>query len=200
MLDAPTLRAAIRSWCTQMKVVAPELNSLDAQIGDGDLGATLEKCASNIADALPGMENAGVAELFECCSAACAKASGSTFGTLLSIAFLTAARNCAGHQEIAPRYVGQMLLEVSAALSRRGGASLGDKTIVDVVHAVGAAIVKAPEHVDLMRVARDSTRHTLMSFRDKPSKTGRARMFAPKSIGVDDPGMVAFQRMLESVC
>jgi len=33
-------------------------------------------------------------------------------------------------------------------------------------------------------------------FRGKPNKLGRARMFAEKSVGMDDPGMLAFQRIL----
>ena len=33
-------------------------------------------------------------------------------------------------------------------------------------------------------------------FRGKPNRLGRARMFAEKSVGMDDPGMRAFQRIL----
>ena len=36
-------------------------------------------------------------------------------------------------------------------------------------------------------------------FRDKPNKIGRARIFGERTIGMDDPGMVAFQVMLGAV-
>lgn len=39
----------------------------------------------------------------------------------------------------------------------------------------------------------------LEAFRDKPNRIGRARMFADKSIGIDDPGMVALQRMVDAI-
>ena len=39
----------------------------------------------------------------------------------------------------------------------------------------------------------------LDAFRDRPNRVGRARMFADKTIGLDDPGMVALQRMVESL-
>jgi dihydroxyacetone kinase-like protein len=38
---------------------------------------------------------------------------------------------------------------------------------------------------------------TMNIFRNRQSKIGRARIFGEKSIGLDDPGMLAFKRMLE---
>jgi uncharacterized protein (TIGR03086 family) len=35
----------------------------------------------------------------------------------------------------------------------------------------------------------------LERFRDQPNRIGRARMFADASIGLDDPGMLAFARL-----
>ena len=42
-------------------------------------------------------------------------------------------------------------------------------------------------------------RESLDAFRDKPNRMGRARMFADKTIGLDDPGMVALLRMVEAL-
>jgi len=39
----------------------------------------------------------------------------------------------------------------------------------------------------------------LGQFRDQPFRQGRARIFGSKGIGRDDPGMVAFQRILETL-
>ena len=40
---------------------------------------------------------------------------------------------------------------------------------------------------------------TMNIFLNRESKIGRARIFGEKSIGLDDPGMLAFKRMLESL-
>jgi len=37
------------------------------------------------------------------------------------------------------------------------------------------------------------------SLRGSPIKAGRARIWSEKSIGLDDPGMVAFEVMLKSL-
>jgi dihydroxyacetone kinase-like protein len=36
-------------------------------------------------------------------------------------------------------------------------------------------------------------------FRQLPNRIGRARMFADRSIGLDDPGMVAVRRMAQAL-
>ena len=40
---------------------------------------------------------------------------------------------------------------------------------------------------------------TMDQFRNRQSQIGRARIFGEKSIGLDDPGMLAFKRMFESL-
>jgi dihydroxyacetone kinase-like protein len=36
-------------------------------------------------------------------------------------------------------------------------------------------------------------------MRNQPNKAGRARIWGEKSVGLDDPGMIAFKLMLESL-
>lgn len=50
-----------------------------------------------------------------------------------------------------------------------------------------------------MAALRQGTLAALDDFRDKPCKIGRARIFAERTIGMDDPGMVAFQVMLDGI-
>ena len=199
MVDAGVLRDALARWCMHMKVAAPELNRLDGQIGDGDLGATLEKCAANVEAILTQMQNDDLSQVLKRCAMACAKASGSSFGTLLSTAFLTASKYCTGRGSLDRSDLGKLLLEVEFALSARGGASLGDKTVLDPIHAVATALSTASEKDDLIGLAHNATVSTLDAFREQPNKAGRARAFQEKSVGLDDPGMVAFQKMVESL-
>ena len=44
-----------------------------------------------------------------------------------------------------------------------------------------------------------SVNDTIEHFRNRQSQVGRARIFGEKSIGLDDPGMLAFKRMFESL-
>ncbi|WP_148297030.1 DAK2 domain-containing protein [Candidatus Sodalis pierantonius] len=46
---------------------------------------------------------------------------------------------------------------------------------------------------------RATLEETLAAFQQRPNRIGRARMFAERSIGLDDPGQVALLRMVEAL-
>ncbi|WP_431513383.1 DAK2 domain-containing protein [Variovorax sp. DAIF25] len=198
MLDAIVLARAVPRWCAAMHAAAPELNALDGRLGDADLGATLDKCATLMEQALPGLPDS-LEGIFKRCAQASAKASGSSFGTLLTVALMTAGKHCAGRESLSTQDVAALLSEVIAMLSARGGAALGDKTVLDGLDAIQRALSGAAADAPALALAGAAVRESLDAFRDKPNRMGRARMFADKTIGLDDPGMVALQRMVDTL-
>lgn len=197
-IDAPLLKTALQRWSKAMTRAAPELNELDGRLGDGDLGATLHKCAVNVASAASDMPDS-LDGVFMTCAQACAKASGSSFGTLLAQAFLGAAKWIPPRTALSRTDLAALLAQTVQTLSARGGASLGDKTMLDSLDAVSKALDAASDGADLCAVARDAAAGALDGFKDRPNRIGRARMFADKSVGMDDPGMVAVLRMAEAL-
>jgi dihydroxyacetone kinase-like protein len=198
MLTPNDLQSGLLRWSDAMQKASAELNALDAQLGDGDLGTTLDKCAANVRIALDAPHK-NFPEIFEACATACAKASGSSFGTLLAVAFLTASKSTSEAAAIDRSELARLLHEITAALSARGGASLGDKTMLDSIEAISIALSLHKVEHNLRGVAADAASGALDAFRQKPNKVGRARMFADKSMGMDDPGMVAILRMAQSL-
>lgn len=198
-IDTPGLRAALALWCAALHAATSELNTLDGQLGDGDLGTTLTRCAANVEAVLAQADaHKQPAELLRACAQACAKASGSSFGTLLAVAFLTAAKAVGDAPRLEPADLARVLSEVQSALCARGGAKLGDKTMVDSLAAIVDALERAPADATpgaLAQAAHAATAAALDSFRGQPNRMGRARMFADRSVGLDDPGMVAVHRM-----
>lgn len=198
MLGATQLKAGLSRWADAIQAAASELNALDGRLGDGDLGTTLDKCAANVRAGLPDMPD-DLAGIFKACASACAKASGSSFGTLLAVAFMTAAKSVADTEVLSRQQLVGLLDGINAALSARGGAALGDKTMLDSIDAAARALEAAPDLADLRPVTVDAAQAALGTYRARPNKIGRARMFADKSIGMDDPGMVAVLRMAQSL-
>lgn len=197
-LTVPVLRPALGRGCAALRTAAAELNERDGLLGDGDLGATVSKCAANVEAVLPTLpDELGAA--FQACATACSQASGSSFGTLLVVAFLTAAKRCKGQGELAWAELPGLLVDVLAALSSRGGATLGDKTVLDALAAAGEAARASDEPQRQLGAALAAVRAAIEEFRGKPNRIGRARMFAERSVGIDDPGMIAFLRILEGL-
>lgn len=197
-VDSANLKKTFQSVSLALLTAAPELNALDGRLGDGDLGVTLDKCAKNIIAVIPSM-NDNLSSNFKAASLACAKASGSSFGTLLAQGLLVAARNTLEREILTRTDVAALLSEVIQVLSTRGGAVLGDKTVLDALDAAACALRSANDDDDLRAITLKAVRQTISTYRDKPNKIGRARMFAERSIGMDDPGMIAFLRIVEAV-
>ena len=193
------MEAALRRWADKLDETAPELNRLDGQLGDGDLGATLEKCAARVRIALDAGPHADLGLLFKACAQGCARASGSSFGTLLTVAFLTLARRLENQPTLASRDVPAALQAALDAMSQRGGAKLGDKTVLDTLAAARDAIHGLDDPRAQHAAASAAVEETIATFRSRPNRIGRARMFGERSVGLDDPGMIAFRHMLAGI-
>jgi len=198
MLSQSELKTATACWCVAMRAAAPELNELDGRLGDADLGATLDKCAVLIEQELVNLPD-DLEGTFKKLAQASAKASGSSFGTLLTVACMTAAKHSANKASLSRSDIVELLSAVIETLSARGGANLGDKTVLDGLQAIVVSLQTAADEDRLLAAARDAVQRALDEFRDRPNRIGRARMFAERTIGMDDPGMVALLRMVEGL-
>jgi dihydroxyacetone kinase-like protein len=182
-----------------MDHAAPELNRLDGQLGDGDLGVTLVKSAAAVRNALDAGQYTDLGQLFKACAMGCARASGSSFGTLLTLTFMTLAKRLDAHATLEWDALPAELQAALDAMSQRGGAKLGDKTVLDTLDAALRAIEGSSDPKAQHVAASAAVDATIERFRTQPNRIGRARMFAQKSIGLDDPGMIAFRYMLASL-
>ncbi len=192
----------IQNWLGQcasrMTAAAPELNELDGRLGDGDLGVTVEKCGRLMLEAL-AVPFISPSDLFKGCAFACTRASGSSFGTLLAVAFMTLTKSTAGRSTLESEDVAPLLAGVRDALMARGRSELGDKTMLDSIEALRVVAACGAGTVPLSHF-QAAALQVLDLFRNRPNLVGRARMFGEKSVGLDDPGMVAVARILGVPC
>jgi dihydroxyacetone kinase-like protein len=197
-LTTEVLRDAIRRLRAQAESCADELNALDGALGDGDLGVTLVRGLRSVADEADGLPPDVGAALLQCAKAL-VSLSGSTFGTLLATGVMSAAKAAQGRTDLGWRETAELLQAALEAMQRRGKAELGDKTVLDVIAAMVEALrgVETPEA--MLPTARHAVRKAIDEFRDRAARQGRARMFGENSIGKDDPGMVAWLRLLEGL-
>ena len=175
---------------------AEELNGLDAQLGDGDLGVTMVRGSRQlleIREELP--DDWGMALLK--CAQAFTKTSGSSYGTILATGLMAMAKQKKGHAEVDSTEWAGLLKLALEAMQQRGKAELGQKTVLDPLAAAQKKLEGAPE--TSLSGLIEVVQQTIDDFRDKPCQIGRARIFQDKSIGLDDPGMVAFKRLLEGL-
>ena len=192
------LAVAARRVAAHIETRADALNSADGKLGDGDLGVTMVNGWNeivSIADKFP--EDVGMAFLEG--SKAFQRVAPSSFGTLMATALMSAAKACKGRTEVDFAEVPTLLAGARDAMMARGKGALGDKSVLDALDAMAAATTGMSDPADILAAADAAAETALADFAKKPNKLGRARMFGDKSIGLEDPGMLAAREMVRGV-
>lgn len=197
MMTVKTLEMAIERAEDRMQTLEAELNAADARLGDGDTGAMLARLTGALAQVELGKET-DLGRALTALARAAAASTGSSLGTLIVTALMTAAKAGAGKNQLAIAELGPLFGAIRDAAMARGKAGLGNKTIVDSLDYLANGLATSDaSNVGATAVA--ATQDALDAFRDRPCAIGRARMFAEKSIGLDDPGMLAMAELTRAV-
>lgn len=197
-INLETLARAVTRADAAMATLADRLNAADAQLGDGDTGTMLARLIGTFAAVdIKGSADLGAA--FMAMAKAGASSTGSSLGTLVITAMMVAGKATAGKAEIEWTELPGLVAAIRDAAMARGKAELGNKTIVDGLDALARALEGKADAASAAQAASAAMDAVLAEFRQKPSAMGRARMFAEKSIGLDDPGMLALAEIVRSV-
>lgn len=197
-ITVATIAGAIQRADHRMKTLEAELNAADSRLGDGDTGVMLARVIGRFADTGTG-DTGDVGMALQTLARAAASATGSSLGTLFATALLAIGKASKGQEDVPWSDLPSWLETALAAMMQRGGASPGDKTVLDVLGAVAKATAGLDDPQAIAAAAVRACGETLEQFRDRPCRIGRARMFAEKSIGMDDPGMLGFARLAEAL-
>ncbi len=197
-LTTPVLADGLQRIAAHMETVADELNALDGQLGDGDLGVTMTRGGRALREMLPTLP-ADVGMALMACAQAMTKMSGSSYGTLLATGLLAAAKTTRGRTEVPWSETAVLLHAGLDAMMARGKAALGDKTVLDALDAAAGAAEGKAEGAEILKAAAVAVDAALERMRGVQANIGRARIFGERSVGLDDPGMRAFREMLRGL-
>ncbi|MEM8571441.1 MAG: dihydroxyacetone kinase subunit L [Pseudomonadota bacterium] len=197
-IERAALLAGIERLTAAMERDFEELNTVDGALGDGDLGVTMSRgmrAISEQADGLP--EDLGLALL--ACAQAFTKTSGSSYGTLLATGMMAMAKEVKGRTDVPAAEVSALVALARDKMQTRGKADLGGKTVLDSLDAVARATEGKSGEVEVADAAARAVTDALAAFRDRKATVGRARIFGDKSVGMDDPGMLAMTRIVKAL-
>lgn len=181
-----------------------ELCNMDAQMGDGDLGLTMDKGYG----ALPALlqENMEAGDIGKTLMKGGMKMSSlvpSTMGTLMSSGIMEGGKALKGKDAMGPRELADCLTAFAAGVQKRGKCQPGDRTILDALEAGAQAAAKAAEEGgDLSAViaaACEGAAQGVEATKDMVPKFGKAAVFAAKAKGVPDQGAMAGLYMLQGL-
>jgi dihydroxyacetone kinase-like protein len=191
------LTEVIVAVAEQIQASADELNRLDGEAGDGDLGITMRTASSIVLGLLPGIEGQPVADGLRACGLALARGVPSTAGTLVATGLLRAAAAAAADSDaeegLPPAERLATLLEAACAgIAERGNAQVGSKTMLDSLVPAAEAVRRSADAGEPIQTAlfqaaaaADEGARATASMR---AVHGRAGWLAERSAGHEDAG------------
>jgi len=195
MLTRDSLADGLARIAAHMETAADELNALDGQLGDGDLGVTMVRGGRAVRELLPDLP-ADLGQALMQVAQAFTRTSGSSFGTLTATGLMAAAKALKGRETADWSETSALLMAAFEMMRTRGKAELGDKTVLDALHGAATATDGLSDPDEILVAARDAVTATMDRMRGQQARIGRARIFGERSVGLDDPGMRALLHML----
>ena len=178
-----------------------ELGRIDAIAGDGDHGQGMAYGTKGAAAAAKTAlaDGAGARTLLVRAGEAWSESAGGTSGALWGGALIAAASTFADDAGSSPRTIVEAVDAGIDAVLRLGGATEGDKTMVDAAIPFRAALTDAftgdnasAAILSAAGVARSAADATA----DITASLGRARVLGDKSLGTPDPGAISFSILM----
>lgn len=200
--DPGRLREIVLAVTARLPQYSSELRELDAALGDGDLGITVGDGAIAVRRAVEALPvDAHPSEIFKAIGAAFASANPSTYAALVGSGLMASGRALT---DVTSFSTGQLAVAGRALLEhimQRGGAELGDKTVIDVIAPVVMLLEggTGQSSVELAERSVQIAREVVAEGAARTSKRGRASWVGDRSVGHMDPGSVAFLRLIEEI-
>lgn len=190
--DDPAVRALIRTICDTLIAAQPDLDAIDARVGDGDTGSTFAAAAHKVRDDLDRLPLADPAALCEAIAERLSRVMGGSSGVLLSI-FAAAAG-------VALRQGKGLAAALEAGVDRMkhyGGAEVGDRTMID---ALAPAIRTLGDGQGLAAAAKAARAGADATAAMTSARAGRSSYLSGVDLaGVVDPGAEAVARLFEAL-
>jgi dihydroxyacetone kinase-like protein len=190
-------------------IVANEkyFSELDAVAADGDFGSSLARGFEVVLKDFTTFDRTNVGTLLKKIALVISSKIGGTSGPLWGTAFLRAGATAGDRLSLAPADLIAMLRAAVAGIQQRGGAQLGDKTLLDAlvpaIDSLEADLANpdgtADHGIAALQRAADVATRAAEATTGLVAKKGRAAYTGERSVGSPDPGAVAMGVILQRI-
>lgn len=174
---------------------------LDSVVGDGDFGFSLARGFENVVAQWDSFDRTDPATFLQKVAITMTGRIGGTSGPIWGTAFLRAAGAIKGKPSVTGEDVVAMLRAAIEGIKARGGADLGEKTLLDALAPMTDTIEAnlGADGKEIAKLAAESAREAAEATRPMQARRGRASYTGERSIGSLDPGAVAVAVLAEKV-
>ncbi|WP_069335062.1 DAK2 domain-containing protein, partial [Klebsiella pneumoniae] len=187
-LDTQSLRPLFTEWARIMEANKSVLTELDSVVGDGDLGLTMSDGFAAAARYAQQSEERDLGRFFYMAGKAMASAVPSTMGTLMASGLMQAGKAFKGRETLGLTEAGVLFQAWYDGVQQRGKAQPGEKTFLDGMAPVLAALLAGEEPLTAARNALLQAQQGVQQTTTMVAKHGRAAIHGERSRTFVDPG------------
>ena len=179
------------------------ISEVDSFIGDGDHGITIAGGFRAAVDD-EGQKNAdNISSFLMSVGMAIMRSTGGVTGPIYGSIFLGFAKAATSKDRIYASDFLEMMERALADVKVRGGAKIGDKTLVDAFEPAVEALRKAVENnqslISALRLAADAAEMGMLSTKDLISNMGKSKSLGERSKGYVDAGATSFYLIIRQI-
>ncbi|XP_050731638.1 triokinase/FMN cyclase-like [Eriocheir sinensis] len=198
-----TLRRCLEAVVSRMPQHEKSLNALDAECGDGDCGSTFLQGVAGLSKKLPTLKMSHPGQVLTVLGEVAETNMGGSSGGIYSIFCTAAAATMAAPRDSHRRTWAAALRAGAEAISKYGGASTGDRTLLDALVPAVEALEAASDGDDLksllkaMAAAADEGARRTAGMK---ARAGRATYVRDEKVHGEDAGARCLAWLLEALC
>lgn len=180
---------------------------LDSIVGDGDFGYSLRNGFEVVVADYDTFDRSSVGSILKKIGIVVSGKVGGVSGPIWGTAFLRAGAAGGDKTELAPEDVIEMLRAATTGIMARGGASLGEKTLLDALvpatdsleASIGDPAMQGDHGVAAIQRAADVAVQAAEDTKSMLAMRGRAAYTGERSIGSVDAGATAIGVILQAI-
>lgn len=176
---------------------------LDSVAGDGDFGMSVAKGFKQLKQEWRDIPQDDIGAFLKGCGMIITEYCGGASGPIWGSAFRSAAKYAAGKSELSISELAEMMQSAVDGIQKRGGAKLGDKTLLDaLIPAVEALKGSAANNEDIVAAMKNSAKAAVSGAektKQMVATKGRASYVGDRSISYPDAGAVAIGIIFSSI-
>ena len=177
--------------------------ALDSVVGDGDFGYSLARGFEKVLEQWDDLDRTDSGVFLQKVAMVISSRMGGTSGPIWGTAFLRAAAVAKGREDLGGAGMVEMLRAAIEGIKKRGGAEVGEKTLLDALvpmtDAMEALVDDGTAAQGVLDGAATAARRAAEATSALIPRRGRASYSGERSIGSPDAGALAVAVLVEQI-
>ncbi len=192
-LSKDEVKAMLLLACERIIAAEPLLSEADRNLGDGDHGLGMQRGMTAATEKLNAGDVESIEKAFSSVGMAMMSSMGGASGAIFGTFFRNGGKALAGKEIFDAAGLAAFLRAGVDGVKQRGGAAVGDKTVVDAMEpaAVKAAELTGANLSDAIKSVSSAAEAGLEASKSMVAKFGRAKTLGEAAIGFPDAGALS---------